>query len=123
MQTIENIILNFINQYQVEKNYKVILVGFSGGADSTSLLLALSNIIKKNKLNIKIIAIHLNHNQRGIESDNDEKFCFELCKKLNIDFYSHKLSSNKKLSELDARNERYNFFKIASKKFGGSDRG
>lgn len=117
MQTIENIILNFINQYQVEKNYKVILVGFSGGADSTSLLLALSNIIKKNKLNIKIIAIHLNHNQRGIESDNDEKFCFELCKKLNIDFYSHKLSSNKKLSELDARNERYNFFKIASKKF------
>ncbi len=117
MQTLENTIFNFINQYQIEKKYKSILVGFSGGADSTSLLYALNNVIKKNKINLQIVAIHLNHNQRGVESDKDEKFCSDLCKNLNIDFYSYKLNSNKKLSELEARNERYNFFKIASQKF------
>lgn len=117
MQTLENTILNFITQYQIEKKYKNILVGFSGGADSTSLLFALNNVIKNNNLDLKLVAVHLNHNQRGVESDKDEKFCSDLCKNLNIDFYSYKLSSNKKLSELDARNERYNFFKTASKKF------
>ena len=111
MQKLENNILNFLLQYNIQEKFKIILAGFSGGADSTSLLFALNNVIKNNKLNIKIIALHLNHNQRGVESDNDEKFCLDFSKNLNIDFYSHKLKSNKKLSELEAREQRYNFFK------------
>ena len=117
MQTIENTIFNFIEKYQVDKKHKIALVGFSGGADSTSLLFALNNVIKNNNLDLKLVAVHLNHNQRGVESDKDEKFCFDMCQNLNIDFYSYKLKSNKKLSELEAREARYSFFKTVSEKY------
>ncbi len=117
MQTIENTIFNFIEKYQVDKKHKIPLVGFSGGADSTSLLFALNNVIKNNNLDLKLVAVHLNHNQRGVESDKDEKFCFDMCQNLNIDFYSYKLKSNKKLSELEAREARYSFFKTVSEKY------
>ena len=88
------------------------LVAFSGGADSMCLLHVLNSVSDN-----KIIAIHLNHNWRGKESDDEEAECRRFCDKLDIDFYSEKLSGNVQKTETAAREARYVFFLKCAKKF------
>ena len=68
----------------IEKNKLIpkrskIVVGFSGGADSTALLLSL--LIIKDRLDLSILVAHVNYNLRGDDSLEDEEavkqFCFE----------------------------------------------
>ncbi|MBR4517470.1 MAG: tRNA lysidine(34) synthetase TilS [Victivallales bacterium] len=53
-------------------------VGFSGGADSTALLLAMV------QCGWKVTAVHFNHHLRGAESDADELWCRKFCEKRGI---------------------------------------
>jgi tRNA(Ile)-lysidine synthase len=62
-----------------------ILVGFSGGKDSTFLLYAL--FLLKERLNLSLFAAHINHQIRGEEAERDEKFCREFCGKLKIPLF------------------------------------
>src|SRR5437764_13922785 len=55
-----------------------VVVAVSGGADSTALLFALSEI------GIPIVAAHVNHHLRGAESDADEAFVRELCQRIGV---------------------------------------
>ncbi|WP_303819435.1 tRNA lysidine(34) synthetase TilS [Ruminococcus flavefaciens] len=61
-----------------------VVCGLSGGADSVALLLSLYQL--REKLGIKVEALHVNHCIRGDESDRDEEFCRDLCKRLDIAF-------------------------------------
>ena len=89
-----------------------IVVGVSGGADSMTLLHCLYSSNK----NFQLIVAHVNHNLRGKESDDDQKFVEDWCKKHSVRFVCKnvdiiKISENKKISvELSGRNERYKFF-------------
>ncbi|MDW7987603.1 MAG: tRNA lysidine(34) synthetase TilS [candidate division WOR-3 bacterium] len=65
----------------IKENDKI-LVGFSGGPDSTALLWALNDL--KSELKIKLYACHINHGIRKKAADKDEKFSVEFCKKLQI---------------------------------------
>jgi tRNA(Ile)-lysidine synthase len=56
-----------------------IAVAVSGGVDSTALLLALIEMG-----GIEIIAAHVNHHLRGVESDDDEAYIRELCARYDI---------------------------------------
>lgn len=60
-----------------------VLAALSGGADSTALLSVLCAL--KEKLEIEVSALHMNHNLRGEESLRDEEFCRTLCKRLGVD--------------------------------------
>ncbi len=92
-----------------------VIVALSGGADSVSLLLALDEL--KNKLDISLSAIHVNHCLRGKESDSDEDFCTDLCRRLKIELIKKSFDvmeyaqKNKLSTELAARNIRYEFFR------------
>jgi tRNA(Ile)-lysidine synthase len=55
-----------------------IVVACSGGADSTALLIALS------ELRQELVCVHVNHHLRGDESDGDERFVRSLCEQRNI---------------------------------------
>jgi tRNA(Ile)-lysidine synthase len=95
---------------------KSILVALSGGPDSTALLLAMKHLAREFKL--KIFACHINHNLRGKDSLDDEKFAYNLCKKLNIDFVVKKLSKSKThVSEEYLRDKRYQILKSICQKF------
>ena len=102
-------IIAFLEKYKILNSEKTFLVGFSGGYDSMCLLDILNDLSKKN--NFKIIAVHLNHNWRGEESDNEEQNCKEFCKQRNINFYSERLSDKVKKTETAAREARQKFFK------------
>lgn len=73
---------NAIKQYNMISAGNTVCAALSGGADSTALLLALSELSEK--LCFGLTAVHINHMLRGAESDGDELFCRELCKKLNV---------------------------------------
>lgn len=90
------------------------LVGFSGGADSVTLLHALCTLLGKDK----IVALHINHMLRGEEANADEVFCREFCKKRGITFLSRRidvkaLCGNKSIEET-ARAVRYRAFEDAA---------
>ena len=60
-----------------------ILVALSGGPDSVALLHSLASLRKS--FGLQIAAAHLNHALRGSESDRDESFCRDLCKKFDLE--------------------------------------
>lgn len=91
---------------------ETIVAAVSGGADSVSLMLALDDLQRRKKLNLKFVIAHFNHNLRGIESDQDEKFVKDLAKKLKFEFLADKgeISTIGNL-EQNARQARYEFLK------------
>ncbi len=57
---------------------------FSGGADSTALLLLLHEM--QEELGISLRAVHVHHGIRGDEADRDAAFCETLCRQYGIPF-------------------------------------
>ena len=106
--------MNTIKEYNMLEKGDKVLVGLSGGADSVCLLLNLLEI--STEFELKVSAIHLNHQLRGQESDNDESFCIDLCKMLGVfltterlDVISYSSETGKSVEEA-ARDLRYKAF-------------
>ena len=59
-----------------------VLVALSGGCDSVCLLSALSKLSQS--LQLKLMAVHVNHQLRGEEAERDEAFVSSLCKGLGL---------------------------------------
>jgi tRNA(Ile)-lysidine synthase len=83
-----------------------VLVGVSGGADSTALLLALRD------LGYELAVAHLNHGLRGPEGSADEQFVRELAGEIGVRFFVHAVQIREKPGNLEAegRQARQEFF-------------
>lgn len=120
MKSVEEKVLLFIAEEKLIEQNDKILVGFSGGADSVFLLSFLKKFQKK--FNLSLIAVHLNHNLRGEEADEDESFCRKFCAALNIPIIIRKKNvkafaqKNKLSLEEAGRKIRYKLFdEVAAK--------
>lgn len=97
---------------------KVICVCFSGGADSSALLVALAKL--KEQMGFYLLGIHINHQLRGAESYRDEAFALGLAQDLCLHLNIHRVNINEysklyKLSiEEAARKARYEYFNYFS---------
>jgi len=110
-----DIVENFLKQHDLTSSDKTFLVGFSGGCDSLCLLDILHHFSKVYGFNL--VALHLNHNWRGEESDAEELNCKNFCEKSGIEFISEKLSNGStQKNENFAREARYSFFLKHAKK-------
>ncbi len=78
-------VLNFIHKTGMLARGDKVVVGFSGGADSTALLTVLSEL--EGVLGIGLYALHLNHGIRE-EAGEDEAFCRQFCAERGITFKS-----------------------------------
>lgn len=89
---------------------KTVVAAISGGADSVSLALALNDLKVRNKLNLRIVLAHFNHNLRGEESKCDEEFVKNLAEKFGFELAlgNGEIPTNKNL-EQSARKARYDF--------------
>lgn len=67
-----------------------IIVGYSGGADSSLLLYTLAGIARER--GIRLYAVHINHMLRGADADRDERFCRETCARMGIRFFSERVN-------------------------------
>ncbi len=107
-----------LSKFSMLENTDEIIVGFSGGADSTCLLYILNSL--KDEFNIKIHAAHVNHLLRGNESERDEKFVRDFCFRNSIKLsvirvdISEKAKKTGKSIEECGREVRYNFFESLS---------
>lgn len=73
----------FINhQLGVDLTGKTVLTAFSGGVDSTALLLVMHCLCRKN--NGRVVAAHLNHQLRP-EADADARWAAEFCNSLGVE--------------------------------------
>jgi tRNA(Ile)-lysidine synthase len=92
-------------------------VAVSGGADSVALLRILLEL--RRDLGVVLLVVHLNHQLRGTESEEDERFVRELAAAHDVPFVGERVetkafAAKKKLSiEAAARELRYEFFREA----------
>lgn len=113
IRQIESKIKAFIKQHHLINQGDEIVIGVSGGADSTALLHFLNSHKDCYKITLKVA--HVNHGIRDA-AVTDAQFVQDLCEKWKIDFYRHdcnirKLSEESGLCEEEiGRQERYNFF-------------
>jgi tRNA(Ile)-lysidine synthase len=91
-------------------NGDLVLVALSGGPDSVAMLHALISL--QQRFGLKVAAAHLNHRLRGAESDRDECFVRDLCRRLAIELAvkrAENLQSGSPNLEERARELRYVF--------------
>lgn len=100
-------------EYKMIEKGDAVVAALSGGADSVSLLQALTEL--SGELGITVSACHVNHHLRGEESDADMHFCEELCGRLGVELRileADVAAMQQKHESLEecARRVRYDFF-------------
>ena len=86
----KNNIKNSIKQFLKDRSFKKIYVGFSGGADSTCLLIVLNELA--NEFGFQIAAVHFEHGLRGKLSIADAEWCRMFCRNNSIEYLEYKLN-------------------------------
>ncbi|MCB5250141.1 MAG: tRNA lysidine(34) synthetase TilS [Candidatus Cloacimonetes bacterium] len=77
--------IDYVLENKLFKKGSKILVGFSGGADSTALMRILLHFKKEYKLSI--MAAHVNYQLRAEDSEQDERFVKEFCFEYNVPIF------------------------------------
>lgn len=72
-----------IQRYNMLPRGSRVVAGFSGGADSVALLSFLWEL--RQKLDLTVVACHVNHQLRGEEAQRDEAFCRNFCRERGIE--------------------------------------
>lgn len=95
----------------VNPNHNIV-VGFSGGGDSSALLHFCHELNQQGLLHGSLSAIHINHSLHK-DSEKWEDHCKIFCEERNIAFQSYAVEVDSKKSGLEsaARNARYEIFK------------
>lgn len=77
-----NRVIKTIEKYAMLKPKSRILIGISGGPDSICLLHIFNQL--KSEYKLRLFAFHLNHQLRGKDADEDERFVKQFCQQLKI---------------------------------------
>ena len=77
---LETLVYNTIKSHNMICEGDKLVVGLSGGADSSTLLYVLSKL--KDVIDFELVAAHLNHGIRGEEALRDMDFSKHFAKKL-----------------------------------------
>ena len=89
------------------------VVAVSGGTDSVSLLLAMQDLVQREKIDLRIVAAHFDHRLRDGSSD-DAEYVKRLCTKLNIELAIGRGDIKPGNVEQNAREARYAFLTKAA---------
>lgn len=112
-----------IDEFNLLDQGDCVVVGLSGGPDSTAMIHALNQL--KGEYDLKIVAVHLNHQIRGKLADADQNYVTDLCGKLDIELHAFKedipkLAKDLRMTEEEAgRVKRYELFDQVCEEVGG----
>ncbi|MGM0904585.1 MAG: tRNA lysidine(34) synthetase TilS [Bacillota bacterium] len=117
---IEKKVYRFLERHRFDLEGKSFAVGVSGGPDSLALLHFLWCL--KEKYQLRLVAVHVDHMFRGEESYQEALFVQEFCEKRSIAFELKQanvpeyIKETGKSSQVAARELRYQFFNEMMKK-------
>lgn len=122
--TVLSNVLSAIRRYGMVPPHTAVLCGFSGGADSVTLLSVLSELSGGygDVPPFLLCACHVHHGIRGEEADADEAFCRAFCRERDIPFYALHADVPRLAEETGdsletcGRKVRYRFFDETGKK-------
>jgi tRNA(Ile)-lysidine synthase len=123
VKVFEKVLLT-IKAHRMIQSGDSILVGVSGGADSTALLHLLHTL--RHSYNLTLNVAHFNHMFRAEESDEDAEYVRDLCKGFNIPFHLEAfdmpayISRTGLSSEEASRIKRYELYRKISRRVGAS---
>lgn len=92
---------------------ETVVIAVSGGTDSVSLLLAMHDLVEREKLDIRIVAAHFDHNLRD-GSDQDAGYVERLCTQLKVELNIGHGEAKPGNLEQNAREARYAFLTKAA---------
>ena len=98
---IENIlqrIENWISRHNLLTEGVTVIAAVSGGSDSIFMLWSLRQLTNAHRCPLR--AVHINHQLRGKESDNDEIFVRKLCRSWKIPLQTYRVDVKQKLEEM-----------------------
>ena len=72
----------YVEKYEMLRPGESVVAGFSGGADSVCLLRYLLSVRERG--DIKLYAVHVNHQLRGEEAERDQRFTEAFCRQWKI---------------------------------------
>lgn len=75
-------VMDTLREYRMVEPGDRVVAGLSGGADSVALLHCLAGL--REELDFSLTACHVNHCIRGEEAGRDQRFCENLCRRLEI---------------------------------------
>ncbi len=93
-----------------------VLAGFSGGADSTALMMLLLFLREAGELQPE--AVHVNHGLRGEEAEADAAFAESFCRERDIPFHLYRVDLQERRDENAARQARYACFRACAQSAG-----
>jgi len=108
-----------VRRYALLRDGHRVLVALSGGSDSVALLRILRELETDGEV-VVVGAAHLNHQLRGADADEDERFCEALAARLGVRFISERVDvaalakAERRSVEDAARQARYAFFERAA---------
>ncbi|MCI0414340.1 tRNA lysidine(34) synthetase TilS [bacterium] len=104
----------FIKKHSLIVPGERVLVAYSGGPDSTFLLMALKEI------HPDVAAVYVNHQLRGRESKQEEKFVRQFCEEKKIPLFVERIAWKKRPADLEqsARKRRYRHLAKVAKEHG-----
>jgi tRNA(Ile)-lysidine synthase len=113
-----------IEQHQLLSRGDRVIVGVSGGPDSLALLHILAH--NRDLYDTEVIAVHMNHQFRGDESNQDEQVAAEYATKWGVSFYAKSVDvpsyivESKLNPQVAARHVRYEYFREIAAKTGSN---
>jgi tRNA(Ile)-lysidine synthase len=90
MNSFERKLEEFVSVHHLVTPKQTVLLAVSGGIDSMVMLHVFRQLSKHS--DIKIVVVHVNHQLRGRESDEDEEFVIEKCTKLGIPVFIERVN-------------------------------
>ena len=117
-------VAGFVAKTQLFPREEAIVAGVSGGPDSVAMLLAVAAVNAHRQAHWRLHVAHLNHQLRGVESDEDAAFVRRLSEGLSLPFHLSTqnvaaFARTEKLGiEEAARRARYGFFRAIAHETG-----
>ncbi len=109
-----------IDRYRMLEPGQIVLVGVSGGSDSTALLYALDYL--KDRYGVSLTVAHFNHGLRGAAANREEQFVRQQAERLGIPIVvgseRGELGQRRSNVEERARTRRYRFFEQEAQLLG-----
>lgn len=80
----EQKIIAFVEKHHMISEGDSVIAGISGGADSVGMFYLLKAL--QNRIHFQLVAVHINHQLRGAEADEDERFVEALCRREHVEY-------------------------------------